>query len=257
MHPFNQNDALEETMKNSVILTTCFITLLILPGCAQTGQNNILDSIERALSAGTLTEDRIRAGLREALSVGIDRTVRLVGREDGYFKDQDIKILLPESVQRFENTLRVAGLGPQIDEFVLSMNRAAETAAPHAKDIFIDAIVSMEIEDARRILNGNDTEATDYLEEHTTARLTEAFTPIMRDTMAQYGVVQKFNEIESRYAAVSVVARSLDIDLDVEKYAVEKALDGLFYVLGQEEKKIRTDPAARTTELLRQVFGKR
>ncbi len=203
-------------------------------------------------SAGALSESTIGDGLKEALATGIARAVELAGKNDGYFKNEKIKIPAPKSFQRIDKPLRLAGYGPQIDEFVLSMNRAAEKAAPIAKDIFVKAITDMSITDAKQVLHGGDTAATDYLNKHTRDRLTEAFLPPVKETMGQYDVMKKYNAVMEQSASLPFLkSRGED---SLEKYTVGKALDGLFYLLGQEEKRIRQDPAARATDLLKKVF---
>lgn len=196
----------------------------------------------------------IAAGLKEALKIGSENTVSLTGKTDGYFANAAIKILMPEKLRTVEKGLRTIGEGEKIDELVLGMNRAAEKAAPAAKSIFWDAITSMSFEDARKILGGGDTAATDYFRGKTGGALTDAFRPVVKDSMKSVGVVQQYDQVKGLYKNVPF-ASSLP-SFDIEEYVVAKALDGLFLVLGQEEKKIRTNPAARVTDLLKQVFGK-
>ncbi|MFQ5792898.1 MAG: DUF4197 domain-containing protein, partial [Acidobacteriota bacterium] len=173
-------------------------------------------------------------------------------RPGGYFRNQAIKILMPEQLQTLEQGLRVVGYGPQVDEFVLSMNRAAERAAPAAKRIFWDAIGEMTFDDARKILDGGDTAATDYFKAKTSDELAAAFRPVVDQTMNEVGVTRQYKELVGRYEAIPFVKR---VTFDVDEYVVTKALDGLFYVVGEEERKIRTDPAARVTDLLKEVFA--
>lgn len=201
-----------------------------------------------------LSEEVVRDGLREALTVGIDRTVKLVGKNDGYFKSKDLKIPMPKALRRIERPLRAAGYGAQVDEYILSMNRAAEAAAPLAKEIFVDVISEMTVKDAKSILKGRDTAATEYLDKHTRERLAELFKPHIRKTMNQYGVTKKYQAIISKYSSLPFAKKYLDGN--VETYTTDKALDGLFLVLGREEKKIRTKPVARSTDLLKKVFGR-
>jgi Protein of unknown function (DUF4197) len=196
----------------------------------------------------------IVAGLKEALKVGSDKAVSLTGVPDGYFGNAAIKILMPEKLQSVEKGLRALGQGAKIDEFVLSMNRAAEKAAPAAKSIFWDAITGMSFEDARKILGGGDTAATDYFRAKTGDALTAAFRPVVTESMKDVGVIQQYKQLQGAYQSVPF-ASSLP-SFDIEQYVVAKALDGLFLVLGEEERKIRTDPAARVTDLLKKVFGK-
>ncbi len=196
---------------------------------------------------------KIGSGLKEALKVGTENTVNLTGKTDGYFLNRAIKILMPEKLQTLEKGLRVVGYGPQVDEFVLSMNRSAERAAPFAKQIFWDAIGEMTFEDARKILSGNETAATQYFKGKTTSKLTAAFQPVVEKSMNEVGVTRQYNELVGKYQKIPFMKSET---FDINQYVVTKALDGLFYVLGQEERKIRTNPAARVTDLLKEVFGK-
>lgn len=200
-----------------------------------------------------LSNDRIVAGLKEALQVGTGNAVNLTGKVDGYFRNQAIKILMPKQLQTLEKGLRAIGYGSQVDEFVLSMNRAAEKAAPEARKIFVGAIREMSITDARRILTGGDTAATEYFKSKTTDKLTTAFRPVVEKAMNEVGVTRQYKELVGRYQSIPF-ARSQSLDID--QYVVTKALDGLFYVLGEEERKIRKDPVARVTSLLKDVFGR-
>jgi len=200
-----------------------------------------------------LSNETVVSGLKEALRVGSGNAVNLNGKVDGYFKNAAIKILMPEKLKPFEKGLRLAGQSRQVDEFVLSMNRAAEKAAPFAKDIFWGAIKRMTFSDATGILKGGETAATDYFRGATTDELTNAFAPIVKESMDSVGVTRQYNALAGRYNALPFV-KSQAFDLD--RYVVDKALDGLFYMLAEEERRIRTDPAARVTDLLRTVFGK-
>jgi hypothetical protein len=200
---------------------------------------------------GELSEPTIASGLKEALQISTERAVSVTGRPDGYFRNEAIKILMPDSLQIVEKGLRTIGYGPQVDEFVLSMNRAAERAAPAAKPIFWDAIMSMSIDDAGRILGGGSTAATEYFKAKTTDKLTAAFRPTVAQAMNEVGVTRQSKELIGRYQDIPF-ARSVSFDLD--GYVVSKALAGLFYVVGEEEKRIRTNPAARATTLLKDVF---
>jgi len=214
------------------------------------------DRIFKGLGIGQksgLTDAKIGSGLKEALKVGTENTVNLTGKTDGYFLNQAIKILMPEKLQTLEKGLKMVGYGPQIEEFVLSMNRAAEQAAPYAKQIFWDAIGEMSFEDARKILTGNDTAATQYFKDKTTGKLTTAFQPVVEKSMNEVGVTRQYNELLGRYQTIPFVKSET---LDINRYVVSKALDGLFHVLGEEERKIRTNPAARVTDLLKEVFAK-
>jgi Protein of unknown function (DUF4197) len=200
-----------------------------------------------------LSDATIASGLKEALQVGTQNAISLTGRPDGYFQNAAIKILMPSPLQPIEKGLRAVGYGPQVDELVLSMNRAAERAAPAAKPIFLKAITAMSFDDARKIVTGRPTAATEYFKGKTSEKLTAAFQPVVAQTMGEVGVTRQYQELMGRAQAIPFL-KSAPFDLD--RCVVGKSLDGLFYVLGQEEQKIRTNPTARATDLLTQVFGR-
>jgi hypothetical protein len=214
-----------------------------------------VDKILSRLKLGTpnkVSDSRIASGLKEALRVGTSNAVAQTGRVDGYFTNEAIKILMPEQFMRVDRGLRAVGLGAKADEFVLSMNRAAEAAAPSARQIFVDAILEMSFDDARQILSGGDTAATDYFKRVTGERLRAAFGPVVEKSMNENGVTRQYNDLVALSQRVPFVKGP---SLDITQYVVGKSLDGLFYMLAQEEKKIRKDPLARTTSLLKEVFG--
>jgi hypothetical protein len=210
------------------------------------------DAQETFGSKGGPSNDEIIQGLKEALQVGTEKAVKRVSKTDGYYQNPEIKIPLPESVQKAEKILRATGYGETVDRFELSMNRAAERAAPEAKSIFGDAITRMTFDDAKKILNGKDNEATLYFEDKTSDRLREVFKPIVKDAMGEVGVTQSFQDLNARVESMPF-GKSLSFDLD--QYVTDGALNGLFKMLAEEEKRIRTDPAARVTDLLKKVFA--
>ena len=197
---------------------------------------------------------KVADGLKEALRIGTNNAVSLTGRLDGYFANEVIKILLPEPIRKIEKALRIAGFGRKLDELVLGMNRAAEAAAPFAKDIFGDAIRQMTFADAQKIFKGSDTAATDYFREKTTPQLTTLFRPPVAKVMGEVGVTQQFQQFFTQVSKLPFMKME---KLDLEAYVVDRSLFGLFHVLGQEETKIRRDPAARVTAILKDVFGQR
>ena len=199
-----------------------------------------------------LSNDKIAAGLKEALTVSTGNAVAATGRPDGYLKNQAIKILLPDKLRTVAKGMRLMGRGAEMDELEVAMNRAAEQAAPKAKPIFINAVKKMSFADARKILSGGDTAATEYFKKQSSQELTTAFTPIVHTAMENVGVIKQFNRVMSSSVAGPLGGQGFNLD----KYVVGKSLDGLFYMLGEEEKKIRKDPAAQATSLLKQVFGK-
>ncbi len=214
--------------------------------------DNLLQQLGVTGGKTSLSQDKIAAGLKEALTVGTENTVKLTGAVDGYFANTAIKILLPDNVRKIEDGLRLLGYGPKLDDFVLSMNRAAEKAAPYARDIFIGAIQQMTFDDARKILTGGDTAVTDFFKSKTYDTLLTTFTPVVNKELANYSVTAKYKAVMQPYQALPF-AEKLPF-LDVDKYVVTKSLDGLFYVLGTQERDIRQNPAARVTELLKEVF---
>ena len=232
------------------------VALLLLTTTLSSAQGTLgqAGDIAKRLGLGnSLSDSKINAGLKQALQIGAENSVKLVGRKDGYFSNAAIKILMPKNLQPLEKGLRMVGYGPKIDDFILSMNRSAEAAAPAARKILVDAITSMTFDDARQILSGGDTAATDYFKRKTTPQLAAAFRPVVDKTMAQNGVTSQYNALVGQYKTLPF-ARSQD--LDITNYVVGKALDGLFYEVSEEERKIRKDPAKQTTSLLKEVFGR-
>jgi Protein of unknown function (DUF4197) len=224
--------------------------LIALSGCAELDQS--LKILGLQSTGGVLDDSKIAAGLKEALQVGTGNAVNLTGKVDGFFRNQAIKILMPEQLRTFEKGLRTFGFGPQVDELVMSMNRAAERAAPQAKQIFLAAISEMTFADAKQILNGSQTAATDYFKTKTTDKLTAAFRPQVEKSMNEVGVTRQYKELVGHFKTIPF-AKTDFIDLD--QYVVKKSLDGLFVMVAEEERDIRTNPAARVTSLLKDVFG--
>jgi hypothetical protein len=218
------------------------------------GLSDMVKDAQKALggSAGGLSNDEITAGLKEALQVGTEKAVGLVSQPDGFYQNPAIKIPLPESVQKVEKLLRTAGYGEKVDAFELSMNRAAERAAPEAKSIFWDAISDMNFDDAKKILNGSDNEATLYFQDKTSERLQEVFKPIVKDAMGEVGVTRSYQDLNNKITSLPF-GKSASFDLD--QYVTDGALKGLFKMLAEQEKLIRTQPAARVTDLLQKVFA--
>lgn len=193
------------------------------------------------------------AGIKEALAIGTEKAVNSLSKADGYFGNQAVKILMPKNIQKVADMARIAGYEKQVDEFILSMNRAAEAAVPVAAKIFGDAIRGMTVDDVRGILTGGDTAATEFFKRTSEKKLYTAFKPIVSKKVDEVGATRAYKDLMGRYEQVPLMqSKSLDLD----DYVTRKALDGVFYMVGQEEKQIRTNPAARTTDLLKSVFGK-
>ena len=239
-------------MRRIVSLLSALVLLSVLPAAAQL--DSILKEVETYSKSGvgSSPDSKVSAALKQALAVGTENAVKLTGKTDGYFGNQAIKILMPEKLRTVEKGLRAAGYGSEVDSLVLSMNRAAEKAAPEAKKIFADAIGKMTFDDAQRILNGTPTAATDYFKDKTSPSLTLAFKPIVDRTMEEVGTVKQYNALLGQAKAIPFLKTE---NYEIDRYVVGKALDGLFHVVGDEERKIRTDPAARVTSLLKEVFA--
>lgn len=217
------------------------------------GFQDILKGAQKMLgTSDSISESEIVEGLKQALEIGTGKAVDLVSKTGGYYNNPEIKIPLPGSVQKAEKLLRGVGFGSKVDAFELSMNNAAERAAPEAKSIFWDAIKKMKIDDAKKILNGGDDEATLFFKDKTYGRLQEIFEPIVKESMGEVGVTRTYQDLNAKVEKIPF-ADSLNVDLD--QYVTDGALNGLFQMLAAEEKKIRSDPAARVTDLLKKVFG--
>lgn len=232
------------------------MTLFFSVARAQSPWDKIKEEIEGAhkgTSNAGLSNDKITAGLKEALTISTGNAVALTGHPDGFLKNEAIKILLPEKLRSVGKGLRMVGMGSQVDALEVGMNRAAEQATPKAKQIFVHAVTKMTFSDARQILTGGDTAATDYFKRQSTEELTAAFAPIVHQAMQNVGVVRQYDRLMKNPMANSLAA---DENFNLDDYVVGKTMDGLFYMLGEEEKKIRADPAAQTTALLKEVFGK-
>ncbi|MEN6319615.1 MAG: DUF4197 domain-containing protein [Syntrophaceae bacterium] len=193
------------------------------------------------------------SGLKEALAIGTENAVKAVSKTNGYFGNQMVKILLPDKLQKVADAVAKLGFQEQVDSFILSMNRAAEAAAPKATALFVDAIKAMSFEDARKILQGGDTAATQYFKGKTSKKLYDEFKPVVTTNMNKVGVTKAYKDMVAPYESLPFTSKE---SVDLDHYVTNKALDGLFLMIGQEEKKIRTNPAARVTDLLKTVFGK-
>lgn len=225
------------------------IALTAALGCAGVSG---LPSMQDWVPGAPPGESRTVSGLKEALRIGTQNAVNRTSRTDGYLSNDLIRIELPKSLQTMARGLRTVGFGDQIDEVEVAMNRAAEQAAGEAVDIFWDGIRQMTFADAHAILTGGETAATDYFERTTRAPLRKRFEPIVDDKLKQVGLVRQYDDLVGRYTALPFTNKP---EFDIRDYVTDKALDGLFLVLGEEERRIRTDPSARVTSLLREVFG--
>ncbi len=197
-----------------------------------------------------LGTQEITSGLKQALTIGAEKGTSLLSKENGFFKNELLKIILPAEAQKVEKTLRSIGLGKQVDDAILSMNRGAEEACKQAAPIFVNAIRGMDVKDAVGILRGSDTAATAYLRGNTTSALTESFKPIIEESLKKVDATKHWNTMITAYNKVSLKK----INPDLTGYVTEKAIQGVFVQMAEEEKEIRRNPAARTTDLLKKVF---
>jgi len=225
----------------STTLSSCDTAREVLEGVNSTYGNG----------AGGLSNTEIISGLKQALTVGTQNSTSQLSSLDGFFKNAAIKILLPEDAKKAENTLRNLGMGSLVDKAVLSMNRAAEEAAKGAGTIFINSVKQMTISDAVNILKGGDFAATNYFKEKTTNELEQKFKPVIDKALSTVNATKYWSDVTTVYNEFS----SNKVNTDISAYVTQKAMDGIFFQVGLEEQKIRKDPVARTTEILKKVFG--
>jgi len=215
------------------------LALLVISGHAAAG----LDDITHAEAA---------RGLRQALNEGSLAAVAKLGVENGYFGNPKVKIPLPPSLQKIERGLRAFGMRKEADELVLAMNRAAEAAVPEAKQLLTDAVKKMSVQDAKRILTGGDTSATEYFQRTTRSLLGQRFLPIVKKATDKAGLAQQYNALASQGAALGLVKED---QASIERYVTQKTLDGLYYMIGEQEKTFRKDPVSASSDIVRKVFG--
>jgi len=190
--------------------------------------------------------------LKSALDRGARAAVAQLGRENGFLGDARVKIPLPESLRRAEKNMRRFGMGKYADELIVTLNRAAEAAVPEAKQLFVDALRQMSVQDAKGILTGGDTAGTEYFRRATAEELAKRFLPIVQRATARVGLAQKYNQYARHGVRVGLVEAE---DANLDDYVTRKALDGLYFVVAEEERKIRKDPVGAASSLIRKVFG--
>ena len=241
-------------MRNLTI--TLLLGLLItLTGCQTTTTDDWLKAgqdIYSQVYAQPLSQQEIAAGLKQALEVGTSTVVTQIGKHNGFYRDTAIHIPLPEKFSKVQRSLDKVGLSSYLDELELSLNRAAEQAVPKAKRLFWQAIQDMSWDDVMQIYDGPDDAATRYFQQKMTPALKREMTPVVQATLASAGVIKAYDKVMNQYHAIPYVP---NIKVDLEDYAIEKTLDGMFYYLAKEEAAIRHEPVKRTTALLQRVFG--
>jgi len=237
-------------MKRLALVLSFACLSISFSGCETA--NQVLGGLGQT-TGGELTSGEIVMGLKDALSIGAQRSSSQLSATDGFFANAAIKILLPEEAKKVENTLRSLGMSSLVDKAVLSKNRAAENDSKSASDIFENAIKQMTITDAVGILRGGDNAATNYFKAKTTDALTQAFRPVIEKSLQNVNATKYWSDVTSVYNKFS----QNKVNTDLAAYVTGRALDGIFYQLSLEEQKIRKDPVARTTDILKKVFGSR
>lgn len=236
-------------MTRIFILTGCLIVFTV----SANAQFDKLKKAAKSLSTGSgLSSAEIAEGLKEALTKGISKGSDIVSQMDGYFKNPEIKLPFPPEAKKAEERLRQMGMGAEVDKFILTLNRAAEDAATEAKPIFVTAIKSMTIQDAAGILRGEQDAATQYLKRTTSPALKDKFKPVIQNSLAKVNATKYYADLINTYNKLPLVQK---MNPNLDEYATDKAIEGLFIMIAKEEKNIRANPGARTSELLRKVFG--
>lgn len=244
-------------MKRLCILVLC-VALAVGDAHAQFGDilnkgKKVLSDTQKGNNSGGLTNNEIVSGLKQALEIGSNNAGAQLSALNGYFGNQLIKIMMPPEAKKVEQTLRSIGMGAEVDKAILAMNRAAEDAAKKAAPIFIDAIRTITIQDGMGILRGGNGAATNYLKGRTTQQLTNAFRPVIENSLKKVDATKYWSQVFTIYNRLPTTVNKVNPDLT--SYVTERALSGLFITVEQEENKIRQNPSARVTDLLRKVFG--
>lgn len=232
-----------------------FLAVLIAAsflGCSPQELQSVLNSIP---SETALSNDEVISGLKEALRVGTERSVGKAGATDGFWSDMRLRVPFPPEAIKVKNTLTDLGITKPVEDFERTLNRAAEEAAKEAVPVFVDAITSMTIQDGFNLLRGGENAATNYLREKTTATLTAKFRPVVEAATAKVALTNQWRPVANAYNTATLITGGKAVDPDLNGYVTQRAIDGLFLLIADEEKKIREDPLARTTDLLRKVFA--
>lgn len=254
MERFNRTGRISR--KNSMLMKKLLIVLLLISGVAAMGQSDILGGIKKKLGGGSgssLSSDDIVGGLKQALTLGAQKSADRLSLANGFLNDKAVEILMPEQAQKVEKTLRGLGLGKLVDDAITSMNHAAEDASKSAAPIFVNAIKNMTVTDGVNILKGTDTSATAYLRHSATPDLTKSYTPVIDSALQKTGATKYWKDLFDTYNKLPTTFSKVDPNLS--SYVTQKAINGIFYYVAQEEINIRKNPAAQVTDLLKKVFG--
>ncbi len=246
--------------RSALVLTACVAIATAATAGAQSIEQQLKDRLlGTSNSTSNLNERDASGGIKEALAQGVDRAVRQLGKPDGFFRDQAVKILVPEKIRKLADLARQLGAGKKVDAFELSMNRAAEKAVPAAANILADSVRQMTLQDAVGLVRGGDTSATDFFRRTSEQKLYDAFRPIVEKQTAAVGVTQKYKDFSKKAGGNALAGALLGggqgaSSADLDDYVTRETIDGLFHVIAEQEKQIRNNPASRTTDLLRRVF---
>ena len=249
-----------------LVLTACAAFATAASAGAQSIEQQLKDRLLGTSSNinnnnANLNERDASGGIKEALAQGVDRAVRQLGKPDGFFRDQAVKILVPENIRRLADLARQLGAGKKVDAFELSMNRAAEKAVPAAANILADSVRQMTLQDAIGLVRGGETSATDFFRRTSEQKMYDAFLPIVEKQTATVGVTQKYKDFSKKAGGNALAGALLGgqggaSSADLDDYVTRETIDGLFHVIAEQEKQIRNNPASRTTDLLRRVFSR-
>lgn len=245
-----------------ILVATVSLLAIALGAQAQSLEQQLKDRLlgkPASTNTSGLNENDAAGGIKEALAQGVDRAVRQLGKQDGFFRDQAVKILVPKDLRKVADLARTLGAGKRVDAFELSMNRAAEQAVPKAAGILGDAVRQMTLQDAISLVRGGETSATDFFRRTSEQKLYAAFRPIVEEQTAKVGVTKKYKDMAKKAGGSGLGAALLGGEnsqaADLDDYVTRESIDGLFHVIAEQERQIRQNPASRTTDLLRRVFG--
>jgi len=254
----NTNPMKRSMLRLLIITGVLFVSVSLNFSAAQAGTSwldkgkELLKSYGGGSEGSGITVEEIGAGLKEALRVGSENVVSRLGRVDGFNKDSAIHIPLPKQLETVRSVLDKVGMSGRLSDLELKLNRAAEVATPKAKELFLQAITEMNFDDVKRIYNGPNDAATQYFRSKMSPSLAKEMEPVVNETLSEVGAVQAYDNVMKKYRSVPFVP---DVKADLANYVIKKGMDGIFYYMAKEEASIRTNPAKRTTELLKRVFG--
>jgi len=254
----NTNPMKRSMLRLLIITGVLFVSVSLNFSAAQAGTSwldkgkELLKSYGGGSEGSGITVEEIGAGLKEALRVGSENVVSRLGRVDGFNKDSAIHIPLPKQLETVRSVLDKVGMSGRLSDLELKLNRAAEVATPKAKELFLQAITEMNFDDVKRIYNGPNDAATQYFRSKMSPSLAKEMEPVVNETLSEVGAVQAYDNVMKKYRSVPFVP---DVKADLTDYVIKKGMDGIFYYMAKEEAAIRTNPAKRTTELLKRVFG--